>query len=118
MKAMNGKDQTDFIERLSRAMATQGISKAKLARLTGLSNSSISRFLQGVRRPSVPSVTAMAEALKVSTSYLLGESAHDDVDPDIARFFAEDWAKLSSDERLLLRTTVQMLSNRLRQRDI
>lgn len=52
-------------------MCQQGFSQAELARRSGLSKSSVSRYLSGERTPGAPAALALSRALGVSLGELL-----------------------------------------------
>lgn len=58
-------EQNDFVTWLNDELATQGWSRADLARATGLHKGSISNVLNGQRQPSVDFVMAVARAFKM-----------------------------------------------------
>ncbi|MDR0472175.1 MAG: helix-turn-helix domain-containing protein [Treponema sp.] len=60
-----------FSERLVTARKQTGLTQAGLARLAGISNTSVCKFETGERKPSLQSFRAMAVALRVSADYLL-----------------------------------------------
>lgn len=58
-------------ERIYEAMDAKGMSQAELSRLSGVSKSSLSRYLGGDEMPA-SKLAAIADALRVSVDYLLG----------------------------------------------
>ena len=65
---------TDFKSRLAQAMAEKNIRAAELSRRTGISKPRLSQYLSGVYVPKADAICAMAHALSISESYLLGTS--------------------------------------------
>lgn len=63
-----------FSERLSEAMQERDISQYRLAALTGIPQSTISRYLGGKREISICYLVPICKALEVSSDYLLGLS--------------------------------------------
>ena len=61
--------------RLSDARSHAGLDQAELARRIGIPASSISHFEAGRRKPNLNSLYKLAEALDVSTDYLLGRTS-------------------------------------------
>ena len=61
-----------FPERLRAAQEKRELHQAELAEKTGFQTSAISHFETGTRRPSFDNLRRLAEALDVSTDYLLG----------------------------------------------
>jgi len=76
---------TLFRERLTTAMAETGLSRAALARATGVDRSTITQLLarDDTRMPGAHLVAACAEALEVSTDWLLGLSDRADQSADL-----------------------------------
>lgn len=63
-----------FSQRLQSARDARDLSQQDLARKTGLPASSISHFEGGGRKPSFDNLHKLADALNVTTDYLLGRS--------------------------------------------
>ncbi len=66
-----------FAQRLQTAMYLRKWSGVELAKRSGLTNVSISRYINGQRLPSVDRIIRLSKALGVTSDYLLGLS--DDV---------------------------------------
>lgn len=64
----------DFKNRLASAMAEKNMRAAELSRRTGISKPRLSQYLSGVYVPKADAICAMAQALNVSETYLLGTS--------------------------------------------
>ncbi len=62
----------DFRSRLESAMSEKGMRAAELSRLTGISKPRLSQYKNGIYVPKADAICAMARALGVSESYLLG----------------------------------------------
>lgn len=65
---------TDFRTRLAQAMAEKNMRAAELSRRTGISKPRLSQYLSGVYVPKADAICAMAQALNINESYLLGTS--------------------------------------------
>ena len=63
-----------FAERLKAARELRKLSQGRLARLAGLQASAISHFETGTRKPSFDNLRRLADALAVTTDYLLGRA--------------------------------------------
>lgn len=68
-------DIKKFSERLSHCMKQRKVNGTELAALSGVTAATISRYLNGLRAPTVKNIILLAEALDVSVDYLL--SLHD-----------------------------------------
>ena len=64
--------QSRFVRRLVEARENVRWSQADLAKMTGLQPAAVSHFETGQRLPSVPNLVRLANALQVSTDWLLG----------------------------------------------
>lgn len=62
-----------FVKRVKELMIRDGISQKELAKLSGISESSVSRYLSGDLKPRMDILTNIAKVFNVSTSYLVGE---------------------------------------------
>ena len=61
-----------FPERLRSAREKRGLSQGQLAKRAGFQASAISHFETGSRKPSFDNLRRLADALEVTTDYLLG----------------------------------------------
>ena len=64
---------SEFTERVKELMERDHISQKELAKLSGISESSISRYLSGSKEPRMDILSNIAKVFGVTTSYLLGE---------------------------------------------
>jgi transcriptional regulator with XRE-family HTH domain len=107
----NSSPSEMFKERLKSARELRGYSQSKLAELARMPPSSIAHFEAGARKPSFDNLTRLANALSVTTDYLVGR-----VDkPDLAEAgdpLFKDVAKLSGGDRDLITSFAKMLADR------
>jgi transcriptional regulator with XRE-family HTH domain len=66
---------TIFPTRLKAAREMRGLNQDQLAERSGLQSSAVSHFETGGRKPSFDNLKRLADALGVSTDYLLGRTA-------------------------------------------
>lgn len=91
--------------RLYEAMARAGLRQVDLERTTGISRSSLSRYLSGGYEPNGDRLHRLAVALDVSEAYLLGYDVEPDREPeDLAEKKAETLEEEMS-RRMLERIT-------------
>ena len=64
---------SDFTKRVKELMEKHNLSQKELALLSGISESSISRYLSGSKEPRIDNVINIAKVLNTTTSYLMGE---------------------------------------------
>jgi transcriptional regulator with XRE-family HTH domain len=81
-------------EKLQMLMARHGLNGQKLARLSQVSDSEISRILQGKSRPGLDNALRLAKSVSVSLDYLADDNL--DVQP------SQPTDNLTNDERKLL----------------
>ncbi len=77
-------------EKVSRLMEERHMTQKQLAELSGITESSISRYLHNTKRPRMDIIVNIAKALNVETEYLLDEeekceSAYNTIATAIAR---------------------------------
>ncbi|MEE3393622.1 MAG: helix-turn-helix transcriptional regulator [Lachnospiraceae bacterium] len=77
-------------EKVTELMKQRNITQKQLSQLSGITESSISRYLHSEQRPRMDIVVNIAKALHVETEYLLddserGESAYTSIATAIAR---------------------------------
>jgi transcriptional regulator with XRE-family HTH domain len=91
------KTDTDldiFARRLKEAMKLRRMSAAQLAKLTGIGQSTIFRYLGGSRTPIYGNLIAIASTLNVDLDFLAGRDG-----PEKANMLSELMEKLASDVR-------------------
>jgi transcriptional regulator with XRE-family HTH domain len=71
---MSSKPSEIFQERLRTAREARELSQGDLAQRTGLQASAVSHFETGTRKPSFDNLKRLADALRVTTDYLLGRA--------------------------------------------
>lgn len=86
-----------FAQRLKEARDLRGLSQTELANKTGLQPSAVSHFETKTRKPSFDNLRRLADALDVTTDYLLGRvndpqalGAADELHRHINQLSAED----------------------------
>ena len=78
-------------EKVIALMVQRNITQKELSRLSGITESSISRYLRSDQRPRLDVVVNLAKALNVETNYLLDEtesadSAYNTISTAVARY--------------------------------
>ena len=117
-------------ERIQEAMAATGIKQIELAEATGLSHSTISRYLSGKMEPKQKAIGLLAKALDVTEMWLWGydvpqerpleQKKNDDLLKVIARLrkdpsfyeLVTQLDKLSADEYASIRQLISALVNK------
>lgn len=102
-----------FQERLKAARDLRGLSQSDLAGLAKMPPSSIAHFETGSRKPSFDTLRKVANALEVTTDYLLGRTD----DPALAQSgdpLYRDVGKLTTRDRELAKDFLKMLAERSR----
>lgn len=100
-----------FKERLRASRNMRGLSQGELGGRAGLPPSSIAHFEAGSRKPSFDTLRKLANALEVTTDYLLGRTD----DPALAESgdpLYRDVSKLTSQDRELAKDFLKMLAGR------
>ena len=77
--------------RIKKRRSKLGMTQTQLAKAAKLTPAAISQFESGARKPAFDTLSSLADALKVTTDYLLGKKAHsyDDLlaDPKVSVMF-------------------------------
>ncbi|MEG1310909.1 MAG: helix-turn-helix transcriptional regulator [Romboutsia sp.] len=90
-------------QRISRARRYLNINQKELAQRANITEASLSRYENGIREPKSAVLSRLAEALEVSTDYLLGLSEDRDFDKsDISN-------KSEKDIKVILENAEEML---------
>ncbi|MFT3809969.1 MAG: helix-turn-helix transcriptional regulator [Micropepsaceae bacterium] len=105
-----------FQKRLRQARDLRGHSQAELGALAGMPASSVAHFEAGNRKPSFDTLRRLANALNVTTDYLIGR-ADDPSHADVGDTLYRDVGKLTGRDRELAEEFVQMLAKRNKQGD-
>jgi transcriptional regulator with XRE-family HTH domain len=105
-----------FPERLRRARELRQLSQAELATRARLQPSAVSHFETGARRPSFDNLRRLADALQVSTDYLVGrtDSLGGEASADI---LFRDIERLSTTDREFASKMIAELTARNRGRE-
>ena len=92
-----------FGKKLREAREAQGLSQQELAKKIGSVHTVIGRYERDEMKPSVDVVKALAEALKTTAGYLLGESQDMDLlkDPTMLKRFNEISAMSDEDKKCI-----------------
>jgi transcriptional regulator with XRE-family HTH domain len=103
---------TDFAARLRAARELRSLSQSELAVRANLQPSAISHFEIGARSPSFDNLKRVADALDVTTDYLVGRSDSPSVSSATASQLSRHAEKLSSDDLAFLRAMAEKLAKK------
>lgn len=99
-------------EKIKHAREAMGLSQGKLAKQSGLAQSSISYIESGGKKPNIETITILAKALDLPVSYLLdNQQADETLPPKLAELVKV--VSLLSDERaeLVLKVAKGLLND-------
>jgi transcriptional regulator with XRE-family HTH domain len=111
----NDRPSDIFRKRLKSARELRGYSQEQLGTKAGMPASSIAHFETG-RKPSFDSLRRIANALEITTDYLLGRVES----PDLAQAgdpLFRDIGKLTGDDREIAKGFLEMLAKRNEKKD-
>lgn len=100
-----------FHERLREIRELRGLQQSDLARKTELQPSAISHFEAGARKPSFDNLRRLADALDVTTDFLLGRTDEPGTAP-AGDVLYRDMQNLKASDRELAKQMVQFLATR------
>lgn len=88
-------------EKVKNLMLDRGINQKQLSQLSGITESSVSRYLRRERRPRLDIVVNFAKAFGVSTEYLLddGEESEASAYETISTAIARKGGELTAEEK-------------------
>src|SRR5262245_20576265 len=113
---MNQSSHRDvFPERLKAARAKRELSQEGLAQRSNLQPSAISHFETGARRPSFDNLRRLADALDVTTDYLLGR-VEDTQDLASADRLHRHLDQLSTGDREMAEEFLKVLARKAKRR--
>jgi transcriptional regulator with XRE-family HTH domain len=105
-----------FQERLRTAREFRELSQGELAQRAGLQASAVSHFETGTRKPSFDNLKRLADALKVSTDYLLGRTTEMQATAASADRLHRHYSGLSAEYQEMADEFVEMLAQRAQQK--
>ena len=101
-----------FSERLKAARNVRGWSQSELAEATRLQVSAISHFETGGRSPSFDNLRKLADALQVTTDYLIGRSDSPSLSNEVAAKLFRKAEKLTAKDLEFLEQMADQLAKR------
>lgn len=102
-----------FPEQLEKARRLRNLNQAELAKASSLQASAISHFETGSRKPSFDNLRKLADALSVTTDFLLGRT--DDIDGSVGNTrIHRHLDKLSQKDLQFVEALLEQLENRRR----
>jgi transcriptional regulator with XRE-family HTH domain len=104
-----------FGDRLKTARDVRGWNQGELAEATGLQVSAISHFETGTRSPSFDNLRKLADALQVTTDYLIGRSDSPDLSNETAGKLFRKAGKLTAKDLEFLEQMADELAKRNKQ---
>ena len=100
-----------FSFRLRAAREKRDLSQGDLAKRAGLQPSAVSHFETGSRKPSFDNLRRLADALKVSTDYLLGRVSEEEALAGADTFFRH-LDRLTSEDRDMAENFLEFLAEK------
>ena len=88
-------------EKVRKLMEERGINQKKLSQLSGITEPSVSRYLNGDRTARMDIIINFAKALEVTTEYLLNDDEDTELKPytEIATAIARNGNSLTAEEK-------------------
>lgn len=108
----SSKPSDVFPERLRTAREHRDLSQGKLAERAGLQASAVSHFETGGRKPSFDNLKRLADALNVTTDYLLGRTVEMEGVAKTADRLHRHYAGLSSEYQDMADEFMKMLAQK------
>ena len=101
-----------FSARLRSARLGRNLSQSDLARRSDLQASAVSHFETGTRKPSFDNLKRLADALRVTTDYLLGRSDQMDASSTTVDRLHRHYSGLSAEHQEMAEDFIQMLADK------
>jgi transcriptional regulator with XRE-family HTH domain len=101
-----------FAERLRTAREHRKMSQFELAEESGLQPSAVSHFETGRRSPSFANLKVLADALKVTTDYLIGRSDGMDVSNEVAGKLLRSAGRMSAEDLETITRMADMMAKK------
>lgn len=109
--------ENSFSARLKSARESRGLSQGDLARISGFQPSAISHFETGGRSPSIDNLRKLANALQVTTDYLLGRSEEHLISGSSVGKIFRHGANLTEDDLKAIEAMANALAQRNKERE-
>ena len=116
MGTESSKPTEQFPQRLRTARIARGLSQSELGERADLQASAVSHFETGARRPSFDNLKRLADALRVTTDYLLGRSDLMNTSAATVDRLHRHYSGLSAEYQEMADDFVQMLAEKARQK--
>ena len=105
-----------FQGRLRIARTARNLSQSELAQRAELQASAVSHFETGTRKPSFDNLKRLADALRVTTDYLLGRTDRMDAAAATVDKLHRHYSGLSTEYQEMADDFIQMLAQKAKQR--
>ena len=105
-----------FASRLRNARTARHLSQSDLAKRANLQASAVSHFETGTRKPSFDNLRRLADALRVTTDYLLGRTDQMDTSTASADQLHRHYSGLSAEYQEMADDFIEMLAQKAEQR--
>jgi transcriptional regulator with XRE-family HTH domain len=104
-------EDSKFPLRLKNAREIRTLTQSDLASRAGLQPSAVSHFESGTRKPSFANLRRLADALNVSTDYLLGraDALQAEASTDV---MYRDYGRLSDSNQEQIRMMIEMMKGK------
>lgn len=88
-------------DKVKKLMEQQSLTQKKLSQLSGITEPSVSRYLNGDREARLDVIINFSKALGVTSEYLLNEDEQTEIEPytEIATAIARNGGSLTADEK-------------------
>jgi ribosome-binding protein aMBF1 (putative translation factor) len=106
-----------FAERLRAARELRKMSQSDLAEESGLLPSAVSHFETGRRSPSFANLKALADALKVTTDYLIGRSDSMEVSNAVSLKLLRHAQKMSAEDLETITRMAEVMAKKQQKKD-
>lgn len=98
-----------FTQRVVAARTMRDLNQEELSKRSGLTPAAVSHFETGARKPSFDNLRKLAEALEVTSDYLMGRSEDPEGVADVNIAYRDGMKGLSSDQREMTLNFIEML---------
>lgn len=109
---MSTKPSEIFKERLRAAREFRELNQGELAKRAGLQASAVSHFETGTRKPSFDNLKRLADALRVTTDYLLGRTDDMEASATSADKLHRHYSGLSAEYQEVADEFIKMLADK------
>ena len=111
------QDPDIFPKRLKEARDMRELTQTELGAKASLPSTSIAHFEAGKRKPSFDNLRKLAEALEVTTDYLLGRMDKPSMSESASEVIFRDFERMTEYDKEIVKVFIKMMADKRKESD-